>query len=136
MRFQIDASELQNEAVLASRLTLRFKDLAVEQVSLKSVSLMKKIKSIMPIDTGRARAGWGKWTLGDIVYMSQSNKPTVTDPIWMIEDDGLSIVQGTDVPYVTSLNEGSSTQAPTAFIDVAAEQAGDELENGLTYARI
>lgn len=64
-----------------------------ESLERVSNSLLKEIKEATPIDTGRARNGW------------------------QLEKDykGNSIVN--DVPYIPSLNDGHSKQAPSYFIE-------------------
>ena len=73
-----------------------------------------RIKRDMPVDTGRARASWGHWD-------SSANSPdsTPADAHYEETDAGLTIVQGSNVPYIEQLNEGHSQQAPAGFIDDA-----------------
>ena len=73
-----------------------------------------RIKRDMPVDTGRARASWGHWD-------SSANSPdsTPADAHYEETDAGLTITQGSNVPYIEQLNEGHSQQAPAGFIDDA-----------------
>lgn len=80
-----------------------------------SLALEKRIKTEMPVDTGRARASWGHG----------GREPG--DSIWREEDGGLVIEQGSNVPYIIYLNAGHSQQAPAGFIDRAALLAELEL---------
>src|SRR3990170_8675410 len=77
--------------------------------ALKKVSFAteKRVKQEMPVDTGRARASWGRWSGG-------TNNPEASeaDSIWRTEDDGLTNVQGSNVPYIGALNDGHSQKAP------------------------
>ena len=90
-----------------------------------SFALEKRIKTEMPVDTGRARASWGHWTPADLAKPNEDS--SAEDALWQESDGGLTIAQGSNVPYLASLNEGHSTQAPAGFIDKAAEAAQREL---------
>src|SRR5687767_536097 len=81
----------------------------------------RRIKSEMPVDEGRAAAGWGHWTPGDLVVPTPES--TQADAHWSESGNGLTITQGTNVPYTAQLNEGHSRQAPAGFIDRAVEAA-------------
>jgi hypothetical protein len=52
--------------------------------------------------------------------------------VWQVEDDGLSVLQGSNVVYIERLNEGHSQQAPAGFIDAGAEDARDMLIESMT----
>ena len=73
-----------------------------------------RIKRDMPVDKGRARASWGHWD-------SSANSPdsTPADSHYEETDAGMTITQGSNVPYIEQLNEGHSQQAPAGFIDDA-----------------
>ena len=85
-----------------------------------------RIKRDMPVDTGRARASWGHWD-------SSANSPdsTPADAHYEETDAGLTIVQGSNVPYIEQLNEGHSQQAPAGFIDDAWLKMEVELQKAL-----
>ena len=85
-----------------------------------------RIKRDMPVDTGRARASWGHWD-------SSANSPdsTPADAHYEEMDAGLTIVQGSNVPYIEQLNEGHSQQAPAGFIDDAWLKMEVELQKAL-----
>jgi len=72
-----------------------------------------RIKRDMPVDTGRARASWGHWD-------SSANSPdsTPADAHYEETDAGLTIVQGSNVPYIEQLNEGHSQQAPAGAVRI------------------
>lgn len=97
---------------------------AASEVEAASEALQEDVAGMMPVDTGWAQSRWGE--------------VAVPGGIWEVSDNGLTIEQGSDLDatigmfeYITRLNEGSSKQAPAGFIDVAAERAGEKLENRL-----
>ena len=79
--------------------------------------LCADIKLAMPVDTGRAKAGWGKHTPEDLTRNEPKNASVPGDAVWLVSPKEWSIRQGTTVPYTVFLNEGSSQQAPAGFID-------------------
>ncbi len=86
-----------------------------------SQELTGGIKGDMPVLTGRARSGWGQWTPQDIV--AENPEANSGDAVYQEDKSQLTIIQGTNVPYVSYLNAGSSTQAPAGFIDLNVEHA-------------
>jgi len=92
-------------------------------------ALERRIKREMPRDTGRAAASWGHWNPSFIIDNDDANRD---DAIWEESEDGLTIIQGTNVPYVKNLNEGSSRQAPRGFIEKAADAAQRALTKSMT----
>lgn len=104
----------------ASDLANVFTQAAASEVLAESETTANEVEAVMPVRTGWAQSRWAE--------------PAVAGGIWEITDDGLTIEQGSDLDtiglyeYITRLNEGSSTQAPAGFIDVAAERGGDRLE--------
>lgn len=113
-----------------------------------SFGLERKVKTEMPVDTGRARASWGHWTPGHLRKMTvttgtgekvrvtraewQGSQPTHEDAHWKEDEWDLSIEQGSNVEYIDALNEGHSTQAPRGFLDAAAEHAQKVLDQKVT----
>ena len=73
------------------------------------------VKRDMPVRTGRAKAGWGRYTPEDLMIPNADSRPS--DAVWVISEKGWSIRQGTNVPYTEYLNAGHSQQAPAGFID-------------------
>lgn len=63
-----------------------------------SAELVKDLKAATPKRTGRARAGW-----------------SVTTPV--SPDKYNRVLTQNSVPYIESLNEGSSKQAPAGYIE-------------------
>ena len=91
-----------------------------------SLAVENRVKQDMPVDTGRARAGWGHWTPGDVVKKDKQDGGPL-DGVWQVKNGGLTIEQGTNIPYVARLEEGSSLQAPAGFIESAARLGMREL---------
>ena len=92
-----------------------------------SEELNGAIKQRMPVASGRAKAGWGKYTPQHLVMMNSKSGPA--DAIWLVSNKGLSIRQGTNVPYTWRLNSGHSQQAPAGFVDSAFEFAKEDFEH-------
>jgi len=100
--------------------------------ALRSNSLLIEgiVKQDMPVDSGRARASWGHWTPGGLDRVKAKDADE-SDAIWEESPDGMTITQGTNVPYVQALNEGHSTQMGAGFIDNAAQLGAVNLINDL-----
>lgn len=98
--------------------------LAKKSLRAVSFAVENRVKQDMPVDTNRARASWGHWTPG---IVKNNPKANPVDAVWEVSDGGLTITQGTNVPYVARLEEGSSLQAPKGFIEGAARLGMDEL---------
>ncbi len=80
-----------------------------------AVGCCNAVKRDMPVLTGRAKAGWGRYTPEDLVMPNPASRPF--DAVWLVSEKGWSIRQGTNVPYTEYLNAGHSQQAPAGFID-------------------
>jgi hypothetical protein len=107
-----DTSIAQRGSVIFARKMLKSASFALE----------KRIKTEMPVDTGRARASWGHGR----------------DAVWIESNGGLSIEQGSNLAvgktrynYIIALNRGHSQQAPAGFIDRALVVAEFELAKEL-----
>jgi hypothetical protein len=87
--------------------------------------LERQVKIEMPVDTGRARASWGHWTIGNLRRGAKG--ASRLDAFYKEEPEQFEITQGSNVEYVGELEKGRSPQAPAGFIDNLAEQAQDEL---------
>jgi hypothetical protein len=96
---------------------------AIDELRSTSMAVMGRIKAEMPVDKGRARASWGQWTPGDIVTHGDESPD---DAHWKVLDGGLTIEQGSNVPYIKELNEGHSKLRAAGFID-AAFRAGQDM---------
>ncbi len=90
-----------------------------------SEGVCDNVKRKMPVRTGRAKAGWGKYTPEDLVMANPASNPG--DGVWIISPQRMSIQQGTNVPYTEILNRGHSQQAPAGFIDLSFEMGREEL---------
>lgn len=119
MNVQIDDSQLQAEANRAGGLPKHIVDVSARSVMYTSLALVARIKTEMPVKSGRARDSWGT---------------PEKEGSWEVSDDGLSVTQGSNVVYVGRLNEGHSQQAPAGFIDAGAEEALDALNDMLLTA--
>jgi hypothetical protein len=89
----------------------------------------RRIKIEMPVDTGRARSSWGNLYPNNVFS-------ELGDGIWEVSNAGLTILQGTNVPYVVYLNEGWSSQAGAGFIDAAEVAARKQLASDLGRALV
>lgn len=98
-----------DEVIEAEILPRRLNESSKVAVKATSLQTMRRVKETTPIDTGRARASWGS-------------------DIWIESDGGKTIEQGSNVPYFQRLNEGWSKQAPAGFVEIAVEQAIDDIE--------
>lgn len=144
MQTLVDGTGLHEEAVRAKG--LRKVTLAQAQRLLREVSFAveKRVKMEMPVDTGRARASWGHWTPGDIHGVPVRHGPrrrgaagaadtraSNADAVYEESEDGLTITQGSNVPYIEFLNNGHSRQAPAGFLDRAQLTGQIELEKAV-----
>lgn len=91
-----------------------------------SLAVERRVKTEMPVDTGRARASWGHWTPGHL--RGPNATASKGDSHWEENEWELSIEQGSNVEYIDALNEGHSKQAPRGFLDAAAEHGQRVLE--------
>lgn len=135
MRIEINSEGLRAELILTHKNQAVFKKGTAEDVDTVSRRTMYKVKRAMPKDTGRAAATWGIFTPEYVIYISTKNPINANDAIWEVTDGGLTIKQGLDLRphnYVDELNAGSSRQAPSMFLDVIAEQAGNDLAKTIT----
>lgn len=137
-----DNGGFQKEQTEYMKRKAAFQQLIVKDVEDVSVAIMWRIKRIMPVDTGRARATWGIFTAellvkssiatngkGKVIGMGE-NPPNPNESVWKVYDKGMRIKQGANLKphnYIEELNAGSSTQAPALFLDVAEQVAADEL---------
>ena len=138
MRIEINGDGLRTELMLTHKYQAAFQKAVPADVDKVSRQTMWKVKRVMPVDTGRARATWGIFSPELVVYVSTKNPLNANDAIWEVEDGGLTIKQGADLRpynYIDELNAGSSKQAPSMFLDVIAEQAADDLVKAIEARR-
>jgi hypothetical protein len=129
MKVSIDYTELTREVQRSEKLKPVMRERMKKRLRVVSLELMGEIKKRMPVDTGRARASWGAFTPEFLRQLGPEVDPS--DAVWIVGQDGFEITQGTRVPYVANLNEGSSMQAPAGFIDAEATKAADKLAKGI-----
>ncbi len=121
----LDSSDLKKLAADAAKLPKATRAQATRATREASLAVEKRIKIEMPVDSGRARSSWGHWS-AEMVKPNHDASPA--DAVWREEDDGLTIVQGSNVPYIEALNNGHSAQAPAGFLDTAQLTGQVELE--------
>jgi hypothetical protein len=118
------------------------KDSAWDKTLEISLEMEKSIKDAMPVDSGRAKAGWGHYTPEDLLgtknpvtkrtrrvkavgYSGKAQISSSTDAIWEENKGSFSVIQGTNVPYTEYLNSGTSDGRikGRGHIDQAMERA-------------
>lgn len=120
LKFDFDYAEMR-EAAHAARIygpTMRGACWRAMKKSARRIA--DDVKKRMPKDTWRATRSWA-YDSG--VGGSPDNPFSAGDIIDERNYNQLLIVQGTKVPYVEALNQGSSSQAPAGFIEAAQENA-------------
>jgi hypothetical protein len=129
------------------------KETAWDKTLAVSLKMEQEIKDEMPVDTGRAKASWGHFTPQDLVKGSarighgkritkrtrfqtaegvtsgRAQIATAGDAIWEEDPSRMMVVQGTNVPYVPFLNDGTSRMPALGFIDRAFERAQTAMES-------
>lgn len=137
MNVTVKSDTLARDAELLKRAQEKVRNTLSQVVRRVSLQTMTQIKRAMPVDTGRARASWGQWggaAFSSVARRARKGKLTraqatnyaaasAADSVWKIENDGLKVTQGSNLPYIEVLNAGHSEQAPRGFIDVAAAEA-------------
>ena len=82
-----------------------------------ALEFYRRVKLGTPADTGRARGNWG---LTDSVPDAREDAPVVS-----VSEDGIKVIfLYNNLPYIVSLEMGSSKQAPAGFIRLAAAELG------------
>lgn len=121
MRVSFDTAGFDLEAQFAQAMSPKLRVRIWKRVRVVSFDAERMIKIKMPVDTGRARASWG-----------HSTAPAdAGEGIWEEQQAALSLTQGSRVPYIEQLNQGSSKQAPAGFIDAEERRAEQALADGL-----
>lgn len=85
-----------------------------EELRRRSLQALADVKLATPVDTGRAR---NSWHVGYVEQYSNGTTPGVTILVRSDEVREIIVTNGTD--YIQLLNDGSSIQAPTRFIEQA-----------------
>jgi hypothetical protein len=123
MQITIDGREFELEARKVDRDIRQVGELLRQGVLKVSLSAKRMIQLRMPVDTGRAKSSWGN--------VPAAPPALANEGIWEVKDDGMTIIQGSRVPYIERLNEGHSSQAPAGFIDAEEAAAAASLEKEL-----
>lgn len=83
-----------------------------------------------PVDTGRARSNWvPSINTPQIKIVEPGQRESIGEAIKNYELDQTIFITNS-LPYIRSLNDGHSQQAPAGFVDLAI-QAGVRAANGL-----
>jgi hypothetical protein len=122
MRVTVDARELAKEQDRAALNRPDVRAGAWKIVRAQAFQLERNLKPRIPKATGRARNSWG-----------HSTPPaSAADGVWIEDESGLSVIEGSNVEYMGALNEGHSMQAPAGFIDAEAALIAELLDRALT----
>ncbi len=130
----VDSRELKRLMEDARQLTPRQRQRAWRALRETTMETIRGVKVMMPVDTGRARASWGLWTSTDI--RAANSEATEADTVLRLDESQLVTVQGSNVPYIGSLNDGHSQKAPAGFLDLAEEAAEQMLQQRLAEAGV
>jgi hypothetical protein len=124
--------------------TRRLIDLLTEQIEdiarRFSVNVTAELQRTTPVDTGWARANWVPSigepfegnsesitpTSADVSSANSEQQSGIASLLSYRIDDG-EIFVSNNVPYILSLNDGSSAQAPPMFVERAIEVQFNEL---------
>ena len=93
-----------------------------DELRRRSLQALADVKLATPVDTGRAR---NSWYIGYQERYINQVQPGVTILTQSDEVREIVITNGTD--YIQLLNDGSSIQAPTKFIEQAFLRYFDEV---------
>lgn len=94
-----------------------------------SLKILRNVVLATPVDTGRARGNWqvgiDRAKLSIVSVNDKSGGVTIGNGL-----NELKVVNGfndvwitNNLPYIVSLNNGSSTQAPKKFVETATQRA-------------
>lgn len=100
-----------------------------KDVRVLAFKIFRNVTIATPVDTGRAR---GNWQIG--INRAKTSILTVNDKSGSVSiGKGLSELKGLDnfqsvwitnnLPYISSLNDGSSNQAPKKFVETSIVRA-------------
>ena len=94
---------------------------------------LTELKTVTPVDTGRARGSWVLSKTG-VVRDTKTSPVTVQilGPIPSGSIERLYITNGT--PYIRQLNTGSSKQAPPRFIESTLSKYFEGISGSLKYS--
>lgn len=102
-------------------------------ISRISVNVTAELIEATPVDTGWARANWvpaigapfiGPGTsMGNVTSQRQQQQSGVASVATSYKLSRGAVFVSNNVPYITRLNDGSSAQAPKAFVQAAINAA-------------
>jgi len=127
MKYSVNYRDLTDEQKASAQRIPKMVRGIKDAVRKVSFAVERTVKQAMPVDTGRARASWGHWT--PALLRNQAGGDAAGAAVWEVKDDGFTIEQGSNLAYIDALNDGSSSQSPAGFLDLAEEQGNKELEN-------
>lgn len=125
VQFTLDLKELEQFETTLGNARKVIEDGAWNELLEVAETLDAEIDEAMPVDTGRAKASWGKYRNE---YLTRESASKESDSIWIENKANLEIIQGSRVEYIDLLNDGHSRAAPAGFIDSAQDKAEQVLE--------
>lgn len=132
--FTVQSRDFDNLARDAKKWKQNARSQAWASVRATTLDTVGVVKVDMPVLWGRARSSWGVYTPKDIVEAGHGSK--ASDAVLEFDERQLKSRQGSNVPYIQSLNEGSSKKAPAGFIDRAERWAERDLVRRLKKLKI
>lgn len=131
---------------MSARFTADIKGIAArlgvkaDQIKRKlALDIYSELLATTPVDTGRARAGWGisaerpgsdaPVEVTKPANWKRGNPPYYQTQTQSVPSDANVICIYNNVEYITKLNSGSSTQAPAMFVESALQKAMGPLNN-------
>jgi len=94
-----------------------------KQLRAKALRAFADVKLMTPVDTGQARNSWYIGYTETYLTGEESSNITILAP----KDKPQEIIVTNGVTYIQFLNNGSSIQAPTKFIESAFKKYFDEV---------
>lgn len=122
---KVDYSELTGELTISRTFKAKVEEAVKQELAKAAEALRTSIKTRMPVDTGAAKASWGRKNNSSLAAKKGLKG------VWQISDDGLTAEHGSErdsYNYIKRLNEGYSKQAPAGFIDAEVEKRALKLE--------
>lgn len=103
-------------------------EIVADEMGLLARNITREVKDNTPVDTGHAMSNWMP-SIGSPFTGINGSKENVTEADYSSRLASLSsyklsngdIFISNNVEYITKLNEGSSKQAPRAFVQTAME---------------
>lgn len=126
-------------AVFARRiraLARRMPDNVDKIVKQAAIAVDQAVVLATPVDTGRARGGWqvglGGPSTEDLGLLDQSGAAAIArnNGAILTRRLGQDIFISNNVEYIGFLNEGSSSQAPAGFVELAVQAGVAAVKSG------